>query len=134
MPNPSLLDGAVVESEGTVVDLGDLLRTLNRGIVRSIDRDHQIGHSYLLSVAGADDDDRVAMLEFTWNNQILPLLEEYFYSQREKLAELLPPFDANKETDPPTDPSDAVEFDLGRKSGDELVYALSELVDTEEEQ
>ncbi len=47
MPNPALLGDDQVEYEGIAVSLGDLLRVLNRGITLSIDRDHQIGHSYL---------------------------------------------------------------------------------------
>jgi len=102
--------------------------------VRSIDRDHQIGHSYLLGVARADSDDRVAMLEFVWNNQVLPLLEEYFYSQREKLAELLAPFHTNGESDLMGESSSEIESDLGRETGDRLVFALSRLAEAEHDQ
>jgi 5-methylcytosine-specific restriction endonuclease McrBC GTP-binding regulatory subunit McrB len=127
-PNPTLLDNEQVEYEGAVVHLGDLLRTLNRGIVRSIDRDHQIGHSYLLSVAKVDGEERVATLEFVWNSQIVPLLEEYFYTQRENLAQLLAPFRADEESDGEADSSDNTEFELGRETGDRLMFALHELV------
>ncbi len=128
MPDPALLMDAGVEYEGTVVPLGDLLRTLNRGIARSIGRDHQIGHSYLLNVAKADGEDRLATLEFVWNNQILPLLEEYFYAQQEKLAQLLAPFRADEESDGESASRDDAEFELGRETGDRLVFALRELV------
>jgi hypothetical protein len=52
----------------------------------------RIGPSYLLDVAKADGEDRLETLEFVWNDHIVPLLEEYFYTQREKLAQLLTPF------------------------------------------
>jgi 5-methylcytosine-specific restriction protein B len=128
MPNPTLLDKDQVEYEGTIVRLGDLLRVLNRGIVRSIGRDYQIGHSYLLSVAKADGDDRLATLDFVWNNQILPLLEEYFYAQREKLAQLLAPFGGDEESDGEAGSSEDAESELGREMGDRLVFALQKLV------
>ena len=63
------------------------------------------GHSLLTrmmprhDVAKADDEERLETLEFVWNNQIVPLLEEHFYAQREKLAQLLAPFLANEEAD-----------------------------------
>ena len=134
MPNPALLGNEQVEYEGVVVRLGDLLRALNRGIVRSIDRDHQIGHSYLLNIVKADDEERVATLEFVWNNQIVPLLEEYFYTQREKLAQLLAPFRADEESDGEADSSDDAEFGLGREAGDKLMFALHELVSRADKQ
>jgi 5-methylcytosine-specific restriction endonuclease McrBC GTP-binding regulatory subunit McrB len=128
MPNPALLGDEQVEYEGIAVPLGDLLRVLNRGIVRSIDRDHQIGHSYLLNVARADGEKRLEMLEFVWNNQIVPLLEEYFYTQREKLANLLAPFLADEEAGGEDNSSEGAEFELGRETGDRLMFALHELV------
>jgi 5-methylcytosine-specific restriction protein B len=128
MPNPGLLGDAQVEHEGIAVPLGDLLRVLNRGIVRSIDRDHQIGHSYLLNVAKVDGEERLGTLEFVWNNQIVPLLEEYFYTMREKLAQLLAPILADEEAGGEGDSSDDAAFEFGRETGDRLVFALHELV------
>jgi hypothetical protein len=117
-----------VEQEGIAVPLGELLRVLNRGIVRGIDRDHQIGHSYLLDVAKADGEERLGTLEFVWNNQIVPLLEEYFYTQREKLAQLLAPFLADEEAGGEGDSGDDAAFELSRQTGDSLIFALHELV------
>jgi len=128
MPNPALLRDEQVEHEGIAVPLGELLRVLNRGIVRGIDRDHQIGHSYLLDVAKADGEERLETLEFVWNSQIVPLLEEYFYTQREKLAELLAPFLADEEAGREGDASDDAAFELSRQTGDSLIFALHELV------
>jgi 5-methylcytosine-specific restriction protein B len=128
MPNPALLGDEQEVYEGIAVPLGHLLRVLNRAIVGSIDRDHQIGHSYLLNVAQADGEERLAMLELVWNNQIVPLLEEYFYTQREKLAHLLAPFLADEEAGGEDDSSEGAEFELGRETGDRLMLALNELV------
>lgn len=123
-----------MEQEGIAVPLGELLRVLNRGIVRGIDRDHQIGHSYLLDVTKADGEERLGTLEFVWNNQIVPLLEEYFYTQREKLAQLLAPFLIDEEAGGEGDPSDDGAFELGRETGDRLTFALHELVSREDAQ
>jgi DNA polymerase III delta prime subunit len=131
MPNPALLGDEQVKHEGIVVPLGELLRVLSRGIVRGVDRDHQIGHSYLLDVAKADGEERLETLEFVWNNQIVPLLGEYFYAQREKLAELLAPFLADEEAG---GEGDDAAFELSRLTGDSLIFALHELVSTEDAQ
>jgi hypothetical protein len=72
--------------------------------------------------------ERLGTLEFVWNNQIVPLLEEYFYTQREKLAQLLAPFLADLEAGSEGDSSDDAAFELGRNTGDSLIFALHELV------
>lgn len=84
LPDPALLEGKVIQSdEGDQVDLSKLLAGLNERLCKELGPDYQIGHSYLMKI---DSLDRLA---FAWNNQILPLLKEYFYNQPEKLAELL---------------------------------------------
>jgi len=77
MPNPSLL--GTIES----VDLQSLLITLNARIVALLDRDYQIGHSYLMSI------DDVEGLRFAWYHRIVPLLQEYFYGDGERLRAVL---------------------------------------------
>lgn len=73
MPNPSLLETV----EG--VDLGVLLDRLNRRITVLLGRDYQIGHSYLMNI------DSVETLHFAWYRKIMPLLQEYFYNDWERL-------------------------------------------------
>jgi 5-methylcytosine-specific restriction protein B len=65
------------------LNLADLLRALNERIAVMIDRDHQIGHSYFMKVKTKDD------LKAVWYKKIIPLLEEYFYNDWEKLEYLL---------------------------------------------
>jgi len=77
VPDPSLLD-PVAE-----VDLNKLLTCLNQRITVLIDRDHQIGHSYFLNVADA------AQLHFVWYHKVIPLLQEYFYNDGERLRAVL---------------------------------------------
>ena len=73
MPNPSLL-GTVEE-----VDLGVLLDRLNRRITVLLGRDYQIGHSYLMGIESLE------ALHFAWYLKIMPLLQEYFYNDCERL-------------------------------------------------
>jgi 5-methylcytosine-specific restriction protein B len=77
MPDPTLL-ASVAE-----IDLGRLLRQLNRRIVALLGRDYQIGHSYLMGV------DSLEALHFAWYRQIMPLLQEYFYNDWERLRAIV---------------------------------------------
>jgi 5-methylcytosine-specific restriction protein B len=77
MPNPSLL--------GTVagVDLKEVLTKLNERVTLLLDRDHQIGHSYFLGLSDGHE------LHFAWHNRVVPLLQEYFYNDGERLYAVL---------------------------------------------
>jgi len=73
---------------GTVegLPLGKLLHALNVRLTAALDRDHAIGHAYLI----AEQDALTARaLRFRWRHKILPLLQEYFYADEERLRELL---------------------------------------------
>jgi len=85
MPNTSVLAGPdVLNFE---VDLPLLLDTINRRIVRLLDRDHQIGHAYFLGVAVADDP--LETLRGVFRDRVIPLLKEYFYSDPGKVGLVL---------------------------------------------
>ena len=61
------------------VNCQTLLDTMNKRIRVLHDRDHQIGHTYLI---GVNDIDSLAK---TFKNRIIPLLQEYFYESWEKI-------------------------------------------------
>jgi len=87
-PRSSILNGIVIETEEASIMLDDLLENLNEFITKHIDGDHQIGHSYFMGVASEEESQRLERFLYVWKNQIYPLLEEYFYRQREKLNQL----------------------------------------------
>jgi 5-methylcytosine-specific restriction enzyme B len=68
-------------------DLTDRMRSarkeLNQRIVLRKDRDHQIGHAYFMNVANDDS------FNHTFRRQIIPLLQEYFYSDWDGLRYIL---------------------------------------------
>ena len=70
------------------IPLRDIFVRMNEKIEVLKDRDHRIGHSYLM-----DKDDRplktVKDLQMRWFAEIIPLLQEYFYNEWEKLKEIL---------------------------------------------
>ena len=57
----------------------ELLEKINERIRILHDRDHQIGHTYFLDVKDLDS------LAKTFKNRIVPLLQEYFYDNWEKI-------------------------------------------------
>lgn len=79
MPKPELLRGKDIEG----VDLERLLTKINDRIKNEYDRDHQIGHSYLMEVENKEQ------LERAYKNRILPLLNEYFYNDIDSVAKIL---------------------------------------------
>ena len=61
------------------VNCQQLLSMMNERITALIDREHQIGHSYFIDI------NSMAQLADAFKNRIIPLLEEYFYDDREKI-------------------------------------------------
>lgn len=72
------------------INFADVFENLNTKIKILLDRDHQIGHSYFIKTkyenAGSDE------LKAIWFSEILPLLNEYFYCDWEKLKLVVPGF------------------------------------------
>ena len=60
-----------------------LLRAINERIVELLDRERQIGHTYLMGVATLDD------LADAFRKRVVPLLQEYFYDDWAKLRRVL---------------------------------------------
>lgn len=65
------------------VDVGRLLEILNDRIELLYDRDHQLGHSFFLGAATLSD------LREVFLAHVLPLLQEYFYGDWEKIGAVL---------------------------------------------
>lgn len=65
------------------VDCAELLKAINERITALLDREHQIGHTYLLHV------DSIEELSFTFRNRIFPLLQEYFFDDWIKIRAIL---------------------------------------------
>jgi len=78
MPEPGLLKN---EIEG--INLGQLLEAINLRIEYLYDRDHTIGHAYLINTKTIED------LKDVFQNRIIPLLQEYFYNDWEKIILVL---------------------------------------------
>ncbi len=65
------------------VDGRTMLKIMNERIIDRLDREHQIGHTYLMSVKTLED------LANTFQRRIIPLLQEYFYDDWTKIRSVL---------------------------------------------
>lgn len=65
------------------IDLSLLLKIINDRIEILLDKDHQIGHSYLMNVYSLDQ------LKTAFQNKIIPLLQEYFFGDYGKIGLIL---------------------------------------------
>lgn len=73
----------IINKETTKKSLSQILQQINE-ILRSKGlKDKQIGHSYFLKITKIQD------LQFTFQYEIIPLLQDYFYDDYNKLAEVL---------------------------------------------
>ncbi|WP_422171409.1 DUF4357 domain-containing protein [Aliarcobacter cryaerophilus] len=86
MPNASLLENLVVDG----IKIDNLLETINKRVEYLYDRDHTIGHAYFMSLENLETkEDKKAELENIFRNKIIPLLQEYFYDDWEKVRLVL---------------------------------------------
>lgn len=81
MPRPEVLD---FEIEGLHVK--PMLEMINKRIEYLYDRDHTIGHAYFMSLK---DNATFEELDNIFRNKIIPLLQEYFYDDWEKIVMVL---------------------------------------------
>ncbi len=82
IPDPGLLDGLEVDG----ISISDMLETINRRISVLYDREHTIGHAYFMPLY---DDDSLDNLADIFKNRIVPLLQEYFYDNYQKIRWVL---------------------------------------------
>ena len=78
MPKPEILNPT---DDG--VNLPKLLETINRRIEYLYDREHTIGHAYFCGVKN------ILQLAEVFRNKIIPLLQEYFFEDYEKICLVL---------------------------------------------
>lgn len=82
-PKPNELRGIVVEE----LDVEELLGIMNQRIEALLDREHCLGHAYFLPLRSAANP--LAMLAAIFRNQVLPLLQEYFFDDWQRIQWVL---------------------------------------------
>jgi 5-methylcytosine-specific restriction enzyme B len=81
-PQPDLLNDADVLG----VNTSDLLRVMNDRIEILLDRDHRLGHTYFLPLI---EEPSLDLLGIIFRQQILPLLQEYFFEDWSRIQLVL---------------------------------------------
>lgn len=79
-PDASLLEGTVIEG----LNVGKLLKVMNDRIEVLLDRDHCIGHAYFMPLTEPGEA-TVENLKAIFLQQIIPLLQEYFFDDWSKI-------------------------------------------------
>ncbi|GGW86216.1 McrB family protein [Salegentibacter mishustinae] len=81
IPKPELLKDIIFNG----FNLKEVLTTINERIEALVDRDHTIGHSYFINIESGVAE----ALKHAFENKVIPLLQEYFYNDYEKIALVL---------------------------------------------
>jgi 5-methylcytosine-specific restriction protein B len=79
MPDYEKLSGDIIEG----INLQKVLKTINERVEYLYDRDHTIGHAYLMGIKTRKE------LESVFKKKIIPLLQEYFYDDWKKIGLVL---------------------------------------------
>ncbi len=84
------LAGFRVSAGEQVIDVPRMLSAINLRVEALYDRDHCIGHAYFTPLAKVPDgDERLIALQQIFSTRILPLLEEYFFEDWQKIRLVL---------------------------------------------
>ena len=86
LPNYDLLKDIFVEDEGVKVNIGAMLKVINERIEYLYDREHTIGHAVFLELK---ENNNIDKLENIFKKSVIPLLQEYFYEDYEKIRIIL---------------------------------------------
>lgn len=86
MPDVSLLDGVNIVDNSVSVNIGQMLRVINERITFLYDREHTIGHAFFMKLVQGST---VSVLAEIFKKSVVPLLQEYFYEDYEKIRLVL---------------------------------------------
>lgn len=89
MPDADILrslDIQKIEVSGTTIDIPMMLEAMNDRIAFLFDREHTIGHAFF---AGLKEDSSLERLAGIFEKAIIPLLQEYFYEDYQKIQLVL---------------------------------------------
>ena len=80
---PKMPEETLLKEEFDLINLEQLLTTINKRLRILKDNDHTIGHAWLFGITNFEQ------LKTAFKDKIIPLLQEYFYNDYEKLGLVL---------------------------------------------
>ena len=86
MPDVELLKDVIVEQDGKSLNIGDMLEVINKRIQFLYDREHTIGHAYFMTLK---ENPSMEQLSDIFTKSVIPLLQEYFYEDYQKIQLVL---------------------------------------------
>jgi len=93
LPKPDLLVDITVFN----IKVSDILDIINQRIEVLLDRDHAIGHSHFWSLKKVENEaERESLIGTIFQKKIIPLLQEYFFSDWERISWVLNDIDKSK--------------------------------------
>lgn len=110
LPEAEVLENVMVED----ICIKDMLETINKRISVLYDREHTIGHAYFVPLK---TDNSLAQLSNIFADNIIPLLQEYFYEDYEKIRLVL---------------GDNMKKDISTQFIKQVEYSVDELFGSEE--
>ena len=82
MPNYDLLKDMEIEG----INIGKMLETINKRIEYLYDREHTIGHAFFMKLK---ENPTLDILQSIFEKSVIPLLQEYFYEDYQKIQLIL---------------------------------------------
>lgn len=86
MPDISVLERVTVKADGQTLDVSKMLSVINERITVLCDREHTIGHAFFTELITEPTIERLASI---FERSVIPLLQEYFYEDYEKIQLVL---------------------------------------------
>lgn len=125
MPDYEILEEKVGVVDG--VDISLLLQKINARVEYLYDRDHTIGHAYFMEL---NTESTLDDLNAVMSNKIIPLLQEYFYDDWEKIRLVLNDGFVRRETQNAKDIFDK-DIDDEYIEEDKFIYSIVEKFEKE---
>ena len=88
MPEPDVLKGVVIEDSEQNLNVSEMLDIINKRIECLYDREHTIGHAFFTSLMNINEPS-IEDLGEIFEKSVIPLLQEYFYEDYEKIRLVL---------------------------------------------
>lgn len=88
MPEPDILRSIEIEANGYKLSLSQMLEVMNKRIECLYDREHTIGHAFFTNLLD-EEENVVDKLADIFKKSVIPLLQEYFYEDYDKIRLVL---------------------------------------------